>query len=452
MTRIFIVNPDARFSLLLILVLVNSLTGLAQTIETYAGLGIAGYDGDGGYAVSASFNRVGGVAFGPFGDLYVCDGNSVIRKIDGNGIISTVVGVGYSGFSGDDGPANEAEISTPHYLAFDSNGNLFFSDYENNRIRKVDSNGIITTVAGNGQTGVSGDGGFASAASVGKPDGVALDESGNIYVTQGNDNRVRKINQSGIITTIAGIEQFGYNGDSIPATTATLHFPNDVTADSYGNIYITETFGSRIRKIDTLGLIYTVAGSGVQGYNGENILAENSQINHPLGILWHNDQLFFTEGYNHRVRKVSESGLLSTVAGNGVGGFSGDGQSPLNAQLNYPYAVAVSEMGNLFISDNANYRVRTVNYYPDGLTTSISTKDLINLYPNPTSDRIQIDLGTINEAITINVYNVLGELVQTESRNAAGLIEYIMPNPKGVYLIQLLYTDGKVANLKVVKE
>ena len=329
-----------------------------QIINTVAGNGIYGFSGDGGPATDASLNPVGLVVDNA-GNIFVTSYYR-IRKVDPSGIITAVAGNGTYGFSGDGGPATDASLAGPDGVVVDSAGNIFIADYYNNRIRKVDPNGIITTVAGNGNQGFSGDGGPATDASLYYPDGLAVDSAGNIFIAEFGNNRIRKVDPSGIITTVAGNGTHGFSGDGGPATSASLFSPYEVAVDSAGNIFIGDTWNFRIRKVDPSGIITTVAGNGINGFSGDGGPATDASIS-PRGITVDSaGNIFIADFSSSRIRKVDSSGIITTVVGNGTHGFSGDGGSAVNANLNYPSDLAVDNAGNIFIADSGNYRIRKV--------------------------------------------------------------------------------------------
>jgi len=332
-------------------------------ISTVAGNGTAGYSGDGGAATVAQLYYPAGVAVDSAGNIYIADyNNNRIRKVNTSGIISTVAGNGTAGYSGDGGAATAAQLSNPFSVAVGSTGNIYIADGSNNRIRKVNTSGIISTVAGNGTAGYSGDGGAATAASLSSPYGVAVDSAGNIYIADRSNNRIRKVNTSGIISTVAGNGALGYSGDGGAATAAQLSSPHRVTVDSSGNIYIADTGNYRIRKVNTSGIISTVAGNGTQGYSGDGGAATAAQINNPYGVAVDSaGNIYIADNGNKRIRKVNTSGIISTVAGNGTGGYLGDGGVATAAQLNNPYGVTVDNNGNIYIADTSNRRIRKVN-------------------------------------------------------------------------------------------
>jgi sugar lactone lactonase YvrE len=331
-------------------------------ITTVAGDGTAGYSGDNGPATSAQLNYPSGIAVDSGGNLYVADtDNDRIREVS-NAVITTVAGGGEA--VGDGGPASSAELTYPGGVALDSAGDLFIADTNDNRIRKV-SNAVITTVAGNGAYGYSGDNGPATSAQLSSPSGVAVDSAGNLYVSDTDNNRIRKVS-NGAITTVAGNGTPGYSGDSGPATSAQLNYPNGVAVDAAGNLYIADTDNDRIRKASN-GVIGTAAGGG--GVVGDNGPATSAQLNYPNGVAVDAaGDVYIVDSGNERIRKVS-NGAIATVAGNGTSGFSGDSGPATSAQLNYPNGVAVDATGDLYIADTDNQVIRKVS---NGVITTVA--------------------------------------------------------------------------------
>jgi uncharacterized protein (TIGR03437 family) len=333
-------------------------TGTA--ITTIAGTGSYGFSGDGGSATAAKIDSVYAVATDDQGNIYFADGwNHRVRKLTPAGTISTVAGTGEQGYSGDGGAAVAAKLSFPRRLALDSQGNLYVADTGNSRVRKVAASGSISTVAGAGDPGFSGDGGPATAAKIFGPRGLAVDSKGVLYIGDGWNFRVRKVAADGTVTTIAGTGAHGSSGDGGPATAAQIGVAQSLAFDSQGNLFIADTYNHRVRKISTSGAISTVAGGGGYGSAGDGGAASQSQLGYPKGLaLDKQGNLFVADAQNHRIRKVTPSGAISTVAGTGVWGYSGDSASALCAQLNYPYGVAVDPQGALLIADLRNYRMR----------------------------------------------------------------------------------------------
>jgi trimeric autotransporter adhesin len=338
------------------------------TITTVAGNGSSGFGGDGGQATSAQLKYPTSVAVDSAGSLFISDGsNNRIRKVSPSGIITTLAGNGVAGFSGDGGLATAAQLS-PNGIAVDSTGNLLISESANNRIRMVSSLGIITTVAGSGLGGYSGDGGVAALAQINQPYGVALDSAGNLFVADYGNGCIRKVSSSGIITTVAGTGTIGYSGDGGQATSAMIG-ASGVAVDSAGNIYILANY--RIRKVSSSGIITTIVGTGSGGFAGDGGFATSAQVNNAFGIAVDSaGNLFIADTNNNRIRVVSTSGIITTVAGNGISGYGGDGGKATSAQLNAPRAIAVDSAGNLFIADSGNNVIRKVS--SSGIITTVA--------------------------------------------------------------------------------
>ncbi len=326
-----------------------------DTIVTVAGSGTVGSSGDGGQATSAQLTQPVALAFDAQGNLYIADcGASTVRKLS-NGIITTVAGTGKAGFSGDGGPATQAQLACPEGIAFDPQGTLYIADSFNQRIREV-KDGIISTVAGNGVEGFSGDGGAATAAAFHFPWGVAVDADYNLFVADGYNNRIRKVS-GGTITTVVGTGTAGFSGDSGQATAAEIDHPYDVAVDAQGDLFIADDFNDRIRKVSG-GTITTVAGGG--STLGDGGQATSAHLADAPGLdIDSQGNLYIAEWGDNRIRKVS-GGTITTVAGTGVKGFAGDGGQATSAQFNRPYDVAVDQRGNLYIADSTNSRVREI--------------------------------------------------------------------------------------------
>jgi sugar lactone lactonase YvrE len=336
--------------------------GTNGIITTIAGNGLAGGPaGDGGPATSAIVQGPTGVVLDAAGNLYISSSN-FIRRVDTSGLISTVAGGGNNGL-GDGGPATAARLNNPQDVAFDSAGNLYIAD--TNRVREVDSSGIIATIAGNGQGNYFGDGGPATAAGLDSPVAVVVDKNGNLFIADQTENRIREVNASGIITTIAGNGAAGYSGDGGPATAATLNSPMGLAMDTSGNLYIADTFNQRIRKITRAGIISTIAGT-VYGLSGDGGPATQAMLGNPYGVAVDSyGTVYIADRDNNRIRTVTRNGIIQTVAGSGAqlaGGFSGDGGPAISAQLYFPEAVTVDGDDNIYIADTSNWRIRMVSH------------------------------------------------------------------------------------------
>lgn len=335
----------------------------SQTINTIAGTGSASYAGDGGAATAAQINNPNGTAADATGNIYIADAaNSRVRMINPSGVISTVAGTGSPGTSGDGGPATAALLNYPVAVAVDAAGSLYIADYNGHNIRKVTS-GTITSIAGMaGMSGSTGDGGPATAAHLNGPMAIAIDASGTIYIADNVNNKVRKI-AGGTISTFAGSGAGAYSGDAGPATAAGINGPSGLAVNSTGTVYISDSGSNRVRYVEnSSGKIYTAIGNGVAGYSGDGGAGGIAKLNHPLGIAFDaSDNLYITDNKNNCIRRVSSStGIISTYAGTTTYGFSGDGGPAAAAMLSAPKGVSLDATGNLYIADAPNHRIRKV--------------------------------------------------------------------------------------------
>ncbi|MEU5698610.1 RICIN domain-containing protein [Streptomyces aurantiacus] len=333
----------------------------APRISTVAGTGVAGFKGDDGPAVLAELNYLYGVAVDGNAVLYISDySNQRVRKVTTEGEIRTVAGTGIKGSGGDGGPAVKAQLNGPREVAVDSMGAIYIADADNHRIRKIAKDGKISTVAGTGTAGFSGDGGPATDARLNCPFGVAVDSTGVLYVADNNNRRIRKIvNQT--ISTVAGNGTAGSKGDNGQAVSAQLNNPHGVAVDRAGNLYIADADNNRIRKVTVHGEISTVAGTGIKGSGGDGGPAVEAQLDHPVAVVVDSDgALYIAEHSVHRVRKVLD-GTISTVAGTGTQADGGDGGPAAEAQLHQPRGLAVDCVDNLYIADRKNNRVRKIS-------------------------------------------------------------------------------------------
>ncbi len=336
----------------------------AQTITTIAGDGTYGFFGDGGPATSAKFQYAWYVALGGTGSVYFTDNaNHRIRKVDAAGVISTFAGNGSPVFAGDGGQATAASFNGASGITVDGAGNVYFADISDRRIRKINTTGIISTIAGTGVAGVAGDGGPATAAQVSSPYGILADAAGNIYIADAGNNRVRKISVTGIISTVAGDGTPSFGGDGGPATAAQLSSPVCVAMDVQGNLYIADGLNNRIRKVSTSGIITTIAGSGTAGYSGDGGAATAANINEPLAIAVDAaGNVFISDQFNHRIRKVDPAGIITTITGTGTGAFSGDRGPATAANIKQSFGIIADSTGDIYFSDWGNYRIRKVSY------------------------------------------------------------------------------------------
>ena len=330
-------------------------------ISTIAGNGTLGFTGDSGTGTTAELNLPQGVAIDSSGNVYIADTqNNRVRKLSG-GTISTVAGNGVYAYSGDNGPAIQAQLNSPQAVAADAAGNFYIADTANHVVRKVAANGTITTLAGNGSAGSGGDNGAATSAQLNKPAGVTVDSAGNVYIADTANSRVRKVVPGGTISTVAGGGTPGYGGDGGAGTSAALNFPSGLAVDAAGNVYIADTDNSVIRKLSTGGTITTVAGNGLEGYAGDGNPATAAQLTYPQAVAVDSaGNLYIADSENNRVRMVTANGIITTLAGNGLAGYSGDGGPATQAQVASPTGIAVDLAGNVYVSD-ASALVRKIS-------------------------------------------------------------------------------------------
>ncbi len=369
-------------------------------IGTVAGVGTAAFDGDGGPATAAHLFGATSIASTPDGGFLIADnGNNRIRKVLG-GVITTVAGSGVGGFSGDGGPATSAKLSAPNDVAPTPDGGFLIADLVNARIRKV-LNGQITTVAGTGTVGFSGDGGPATAAKLSGPADVAPTPDGGFLIADSSNNRIRKVSADGTITTVAGDGTSGFAGDGGAATAAELSHPTGVSPTSDGGFLIADQFNNRIRKVLN-GQITTVAGTGGLGFAGDNGPATSATIFGPTSVTSTGDGGFLIADHgNHRIRKVL-NGQITTVAGTGSpGGFSGDGGPATAAKLSAPTATAVAPDGGFLIADAGNSLIRRVEGVP--------TPTVLNTDPPSPADQNTVKVfGTALTGATVSLFGQAG--------------------------------------------
>jgi sugar lactone lactonase YvrE len=427
-----------------------SLSANAQIITTIAGTGSATYSGDGGQATAAAIYKPYGVAFDATGNLYFTDTyNNRIRTINTSGIITTFAGNGVQAFSGDNGQATAAELYTPARVMPDGSGNVYIVDEDNMRVRKVNSSGVIKTVAGNGTGGFSGDGGQATAAEILRPYGMGLDASGNLYIADTQNGCVRKVNSSGVISTIAGNATTGFSGDNGPATAAELNNPSAIAFDPAGNMYIADAGNNRIRMVNTAGIITTVAGNGTGAFSGDGGQATVAEIKTPRDVAYVSGNLYIADEGNNRIRAVSSSGIISTIVGNGTAGYTGDNGAATAAELNGPTGIAFDATGNLYIGDFFNNRIRKVTNV--AVTTAIAKATSIEqatIYPNPNTGIFFIETNT-TERQTVQMFDITGKQVLNQIITGKTIIDASVLN-QGIYNLNIISKEGIISKRIVV--
>ncbi len=430
---------------------------IAQNIYAFAGTGVFGYSGDGAAAVSAKLAGPIRIAVDASGNVFVTENfNHCVRKINTSGVISTIAGTGVSGFSGDGGLATLAQLYSPGGITLDAGGNIYISDTGNQRIRKINTSGIISTIAGVGTIGFSGDGGTATLAQFSGPSGIALDISGNIYCADYNNHRIRKINTSGVISTIAGTGTAGFFGDGGPATSAQIMSPLDVTTDASGNIYIADGGNDRIRKINATGTITTIAGNGFAAYFGDGGAATSAGLFNPSGVeLDASGNVYIADKYNNCIRKVNTSGIISTIGGNSIAGNAGDGGLATLAQMNQPSNLAIDALGNIYVTDYTNQRVRIIcsTNCPVGTdinSLSENTSIKTGVYPNPAKDLLQIaNEQNLFENSEIEITNTLGQLIFKLPYKSPIDVSKLSP---GFYNLKIISQNKQFYYSKFIKE
>lgn len=428
----------AQIALMVLLFCVCRPAVHAQYIFTYAGGVTSGGTGDGGPATAGRMITPSGVCFDAARNLYVSDQNDCrIRRIDGtSNIISTVAGNGHVGYTGDNGPADSAELFYPEGVAVDRGGNIYMADQFNNAIRKV-TDGVIYTIAGNGSIGDSGEGGPATAAVLYHPNDVTVDKWGTVYFVDEYNHKTKRIDTFGIITTIAGTGTPGYNGDSIAATTAELNWPAGIGIDTFGNVYIADYYNSRIRKVDmATGYIYTVAGSDSSGFWGDGGQATAAGLYDVTAVSVDKiGDIYIDDVYNYRIRKVDTAGIITTVAGTYSAGFSGDGGLATLAQLNFPQGVVGDDSGWVYIADYENGRVRIVKDGPVSVPTTILPPPSFVLSPNPTSGVITCRFDKRWLYSFVEVTNAIGAVCDTFQLTEPFYKKDLGYLPDGIYFL-----------------
>ena len=356
-----VVSPGRHCAgMLLNVVLFASLApGQTFTISTVAGMGHAGFSGDGGPAASAELRNPSGVAVAADGSLYIADlKNGRIRKVDPQGIISTIAGKGPGLTSGDGGVALTAQLGSAYGVAVDSEGNVYTGDRLAGTIRKIDRDNVITRFAGTGKPGYSGDDGPATDAQLSAPNAIAFDAKGNAYIADSGNHRVRVVDRAGKITTVAGREK-GYSGDGGPALGADLNGPSALCFDSGGSLYVCDFGNHVVRKIAPDGMISTVAGTGKPGFARDGGPATDAQLFQPCGVAVDKlGQVYIADSANHRIRVVRTDGKIGTVAGTGKMGYEGDCGPARSALIAVPDLIDIDSAGNIYIAEFRNHVIR----------------------------------------------------------------------------------------------
>ncbi len=336
----------------------------AADVATIAGTGAERYAGDGGQAIDAGVSGPFGLVVGPDGAVYVCEiGNHVIRRVDrATGVITTVAGTGEQGYAGDGGPATQAKLNEPYEVRFDAQGNLFFVEMMNHLVRRVDvKTGRISTIAGSGQEGFSGDGGPATAARLKRPHSIALDSEGNIFICDIGNHRVRRIDAAtGIITTFAGTGEQAVTPDGASITGTPLNGPRALDFDGEHSLYLALREGNAVYRLDLKSsTLHHLAGNGVKGFSGDGGPAKQAELSGPKGIAGGpQGDVYLADTESHTIRVIRRaSGLIETLVGDGQAGDGPDGD-PHRCRLARPHGVCVDTEGHVYIGDSSNHKVR----------------------------------------------------------------------------------------------
>lgn len=357
-------------------ILVLGLSLLLLPLAARGQVGIFGTpDGSGVEGLAATLvelQKINSIALDAEDNIYIsAEKHQRIFRIDTSGILTVYAGTQREGVAVDGGPAREANLWNPHGLAFDRHGNLYFSDQRNHRVRRIDPSGIISTLA---VTGANARQNYMLDKISNLPAGLVVDQEDNVYIADPVNHRVLKATSNGQLTTFAGNGKRGFGGDGGPAEKAQLAGPIDVTLDREGNLLIADFGNNRVRKVDPAGTITTIVGSGVTGSSGDGGSALKAQLRNPAGLVVDSlGNLYIADSNNHKVRKVTPNGKISTIAGIGRQGMSGDNGPATAAKLNRPYDLAIGRGGSLFIVDQDNHRIRVID--PSGVISTIAGKD-----------------------------------------------------------------------------
>ena len=470
-----------NYLLLFVLLLPLCTWGQPGTIHTIAGCSTSGFPLT-GVPVDSAHIVPYGVAVDKHGIVYITDVyNNVVYKFREGDTIRLVGGTNYPGFSGDGGPALAAYLQVPMGITFDTAGNLVFADNGNSRVRQINLHDTINTIAGNGGPAVA-----ARVSSV----SIAYDSHNNLLIADGN-SRIRKVNAAGIIETIAGSGVTGYSGNGVPATSAVFDGINSVCADANGNIYLSDGNNNLIRKIDLSGIVHNYAGiPGVSGFSGDGGLATSATLNSPTDVKADSfGNVYVVDNGNNRIRKISPSGIITTIAGNGTVGFSGDGGPATAARLASPATMWLDDSNNIFIADNGNHRIRKIGHEPVTTTTStittttttitttggtivtggtvISDSTLtttsttqfqsapaaltqVKIYPNPSDGNFMIEVpGTAPDA-TLDIYSINGGKLYSRTLNTNQTL-INMQQPPGIYFVRLYNADCNFSKTLIIE-
>ena len=415
----------------------------AQTITTVAGNGASGFSGDGGLATTAKLNLPFNLTFDKSDNIYIADTyNNSIRKIDSeSGIITTVVGTADK--------KQVSELKTPTGLTFDQYDNLYIADLAHLRIRRVnmETGSSMTLVGERTETDVPN-----IKASLGGPFNVVFDNEGDLYISINGDSKVSKVDMStGEVITIAGTGEAGYSGDGNLAKEAQLSNPTGLALDTNGNLFISDSGNERVRKVDlNTGIITTVLGTGEAGFSEAGKLASETKLSNPLGLVVDGtNNLYVVDRGNNRVLKLdTNTATVSNIAGTGESGFSGDGKLAENAQLSNPTGLAFNNKGDLFIVDRGNNRIRKISGLVADTEESIVLEDAISIFPNPATEKINIELKDAVELKSATLFDIKGKQVQVQITDKSLNVSRL---PRGIYILRIATSNGNLEE-KIVLE
>ena len=362
------------------------------------------------------------------GNLYIADTvNHAVRKVATSGVITTLAGNGTPGSGGDSGPAASATLNSPQGIAVDASGNVYVADTVNAKVRKI-SNGTITTVAGNGTPGYAGDGGAAASAQLNTPVGLAIDKAGNLYIADLGNNVVRKVTAGGTISTFAGTTQ-GYSGNGGPAQAAQLSGPQGVAVDSQGNVFIADTLNAAVREVTTNGVIATIAGTGYPGFSGDGGSAAKAQLGSPTGIAVDSAGTLYVADSGGRIRKIFPGGVIVTIAGNNVRGYTGDGGPATSASLAGAQGVAVDANGNVFVADTGNNAIRELQYSASSASIAAVTNSATNLTGAIAPGEVVVLYGSNIGAGKLTTYTINSNGVASTTLSGTSVYFNGLPGP-----------------------
>jgi len=422
----------------------------AQTITTFAGSDSSGYSGDGGAATLARLGSPRGIAIDNMGSIYFTDFYChCVRKINTSGVINTIAGNGSPGYSGDGGAATAATLYSPSSVAIDDSGNIYIADESYNCVRRINTAGIITLFAGNTSPGYGGDGGSATAAQLESPVGVAVDHTGNVYIADMANHAIRKVS-GGNISTFAGTGVGGQSSDGSPATASRIGKPISIAIDALGNVFFSDSL-SFVHKVDISGIITTIAGYGPYGYFGDGGPATAARFNSINGTaIGMSGEIYLSDAGNSVVRVINHTGIINNYAGSHVQGYGGDGGPAWLCEFNGPSGISMDATGCVYVADAANARIRKIS-----ATTAVSNVDFpgaLRCYPNPSSGSFTITLPqAVEPTATVAITNTLGQTIYTNTFTTNRPAQINLAAPSGIYFITAT-VGSKQAKTKIVIE